>query len=73
MKPFSQIIPGKNYFFNMVVRPEKYQLTVWEEGKKEPSPQLVAERPVEILPNGSVGIIAYNCGVRIYSFDVSPA
>jgi len=70
--PFSQIIPGKRYCFNMVVDPEVYQLTVWEEGKKKPSPQLVANNPEDILPNGSVGIIAYNCGVRIYSYEVSP-
>ena len=70
--PFSQIIPGRKYLFRMLVHPEKYALTVWEEGKNEPSPQLEVKKPVEILPSGSVGIIAYNCGVRVYDFEVSP-
>lgn len=70
--PFSQIVPGRNYLFRMCVHPEKYELAVWEEGKNEPPPQLVADKPVEVLPSGSVGIIAYNCGVRLYEFNVSP-
>lgn len=70
--PLSQIIPGRKYLFRLLVHPEKYTLTVWEEGKNEPSPQLVVKKPVEILPSGSVGIIAYNCGVRVYDFEVSP-
>lgn len=70
--PFSQIVPGRNYLFRMYVHPEKYELTVWEEGKNEPFPQLVADKPDEILTSGSVGVIAYNCGVRIYNFEVTP-
>ena len=70
--PFSQIIPGKHYYFKMHVHPEKYRLTVWESNVKEPSPQLVVNNPNEILKQGSAGIIAYNCGVRLYEFNVSP-
>ena len=70
--PFSQVVPGRKYLFRMLIHPEKYALTVWEEGKNEPSPQLKVQKPVEILPKGSVGIIAYNCGVRIYDFKVTP-
>ncbi|MGI9534359.1 MAG: hypothetical protein ACR2NW_05370 [Thermodesulfobacteriota bacterium] len=69
--PFSQIIPGKHYYFKMHVHPEEYRLTVWEMGGKEPSPQLVVSKPDEILKQGSVGIIAYHCGVRIYEYNVS--
>ncbi len=72
VNPFSQIVPGRQYLFRMRVHREKYTLTVWEKGKIEPSPQLVVCEPLEILPQGSVGIIAYNCGVRVYEFDVSP-
>ncbi|MEQ9619027.1 MAG: hypothetical protein RIG61_07605 [Deltaproteobacteria bacterium] len=72
LNPFSQIVPGRNYLFRMLVHPERYELTVWEERKKKPSPQLVADKPPEILSGGAVGVIAYNCGVRIYNFDVSP-
>lgn len=70
--PFSQIVAGRQYLFKMLVHPEKYTLTVWERGKDEPSPQLVVYDPPDILPQGSVGIIAYNCGVRLYEFNVSP-
>lgn len=70
--PFSQIIPGRQYLFKMWVHPEKYTLTVWERGKNEPPPQLMVNEPPDILPQGSVGIIAYNCGVRLYEFDISP-
>ncbi|MGI9534500.1 MAG: hypothetical protein ACR2NW_06085, partial [Thermodesulfobacteriota bacterium] len=70
--PFSQITPGIQYYFKLKVHPERYSLTVWEDGTVEPSPQLVVNEPIEVLPQGSVGIIAYNCGVRIYEFNVNP-
>ena len=70
--PFSQIKPWKHYYFKMHVHPEEYSLTVWENDDREPAPQLAVNEPNEILKEGSVGIIAYNCGVRLYEFDVKP-
>jgi len=72
-QPFSQIKLGTKYFFHMKVLPEKYVLTVWEEGKRKPDPQLVVQKPIDRLPNGAPGIIAYNCAVRIYEFNVFPS
>lgn len=70
--PIAQIIPGKRYNFRMRIRPEEYRLTVWREGRREPPPQLTISKPVEHLAQGSVGIIAHYCGVRLYQYEVSP-
>ncbi len=70
--PLSQISPGAFYRFRMRVDPAEYALTVWVDGQPEPAPQLSVPNPVERLPQGSVGIIAHRCGVRIYEYKVSP-
>jgi hypothetical protein len=69
---FPQIPTHKQYRFRMLVRPERYALTVWPREKKEPLPRLNFPQPVDRLPRGSVGIIAHNCAVRLYDFQVSP-
>lgn len=68
----SQISLNKHYCFRLLIAPEKYALTVWEYGKIEPSPQLIATKPVDRLPQGAVGIIAHQCGMRVYDFQVNP-
>jgi hypothetical protein len=71
-KPMSQLVPGKQYCWKMVVDPDRYSFTVWEYGTKEPLPQAVAEKPLDRLPQGCVGIGAYMCSLRLYEFNVSP-
>lgn len=71
-KPQSQLVPGKQYYFKMVVDRDRYSFTVWEYGTKEPLPQAVAIEPIDRLPQGSVGIGAYQCSLRLYEYNVSP-
>ncbi len=68
---YSQIAPLQPYWFRVLVHPQKYALTVWKVGKKEPKPQLSVANPVERLKSGSVGIIAHRCAVRLYEFNVT--
>lgn len=63
---------GRDYCFRMQVHPDRYALTVWEAHSPEPPPQLLVDGPVDRLPTGSVGILAYQVGVRIYEFEVLP-
>jgi len=70
--PFSQIVPGRQYYFRLRVHPERYALSVWQVDAREPQPQVEVQAPVERLPHGAVGIIPYNCGVRVYEFNVQP-
>ena len=73
LNPFAeQILTNRQYYFRLLVKPQKYALTVWEAGKKEPRPQLIVPYPSDKLPQGSVGIIAHNCGVRVYEYQVTP-
>lgn len=64
--------PGIRYHFHLRIHPDQYTLAVWEDGQKQPRPQLAVPHPVERLPRGSVGIIAYHCAVRVYAFQVRP-
>jgi hypothetical protein len=64
--------PGVHYRFRLGIHPARYTLAVWEDGQKQPTPQLTAPHPIERLPRGSVGIIAYHCAVRVYAFQVRP-
>lgn len=68
----SQIRPNIHYKFRMLVNSNMHALTVWRADEKEPKPQIEIPRPVEKLQTGSVGVIALNCGVRVYEFDVNP-
>lgn len=69
---FSEMIPGVKYNFCLRILPEEYSLTVWRENRRKPSPQVVVKDPLDRLPHGSVGIIAYNASIRVYEFEVSP-
>jgi hypothetical protein len=71
-KPMSQLVPGKQYCWKMIVDRDRYSFTVWEYGTKEPLPQTVANKPIDRLPQGCVGIGAYQCSLRLYEFNVSP-
>jgi hypothetical protein len=70
--PFTEIAPGIPYHFRMRVHPKKYALSIWKYGKKEPPPQLVVLKPNERLSQGSMGIVAHYCAVKVYNFNVSP-
>ena len=70
--PFSQIIPNKHYRYRLLIQSDVYALTVWKDGKSEPPPQIVIQQPKHRLPCGATGIIAHNCGVRVYEYKVSP-
>lgn len=62
----------RDYAFRLRVAPERYALTTWEADKAEPAPQLVVDDPIDRLPRGAVGILAYQVGVRLYEFEVRP-
>mgnify|MGYP001037836647 CR=1 FL=1 len=68
----SELELNKHYFYRIRIHPQEYSLTVWPNEKKEPAPQIVVNKPIDPLPYGSVGIIAYQVGVRLYQFDVTP-
>ena len=64
---------NKPYWFHLVVHPKIHSLAVWQDGFPPPGqPQVVVNNPAELLPSGSVGVIAYNCGIRVHNFEVSP-
>ena len=68
----TQMRLNEDYVFRMLVHPGRYALTVWPAAKPEPPPQLVVDDPMDPLPQGAVGILAYNVGVRLYEFEVRP-
>jgi hypothetical protein len=68
---YSQIKPNVAYNFHAFIHPDKYTLTVWQEGKIKPNPQIVIINPPEKLKSGSVGIIAHRCALRVYDFSVA--
>lgn len=63
---------GRDTCFRMRVHPDSYALTVWPAGTSEPTPMLRAEKPLDRLPHGSVGILAYQIAFRLYELDVRP-
>jgi hypothetical protein len=62
----------QEYGFRVRVDPKQYALTIWEADRPEPAPQLLVNDPIERLDAGSVGILAYNVGVRVHGFEVVP-
>jgi hypothetical protein len=71
-QPFTQLRTGVQYNFRLRVHPRRYTLTVWPASQPEPEPQLDVLDPPDLLPSGSVGIIAAYCAVRVYSLGVAP-
>lgn len=67
-----QLETGIPYRFRLVVHPLKHALTVWQDEDPEPAPQLVVTQPTEWLPQGSVGVIAHKCAMRLYEYEVVP-
>jgi hypothetical protein len=65
-----QVVPGRPYWFELKVRRKEYALTVWPAGRSRPSPQVVVENPPELLNRGSAGIIAHQCAVRVFEFEI---
>jgi hypothetical protein len=72
-RPITQLLERVPYRFHLVVHPDAYRLTVWEDGTPEPAPQLVVPHPVDLLPTGCVGLIAMNCALRVTEYTVRPA
>lgn len=70
--PVTQLRAGVPYQFRLVVHPERYALTIWPAAEPEPAPQLEVIDPPDLLPTGSVGIIAAYSAVNIYEFEVTP-
>lgn len=68
----SDLALNREYAFTMRVHPKRYALTVWPAERPEPAPQLVADDPVDRLPQGAVGILAFRVGLRLYEYQVSP-
>ena len=68
----AQLATGKHYWFKAVIHPDRHELTVWQDGKRQPAPQIALQRPTEWLTHGSVGVIFYNCGGRLYEYEVTP-
>lgn len=77
----SELVLGTDYLCRLRVHPRQYALTFWEapgsrgrdeEGVAEPDPQVVVDHPVDLLPQGSVGFIAHQAGVRLYEYQVRP-
>lgn len=68
----SQIAPGRQYRFRLLITPRIHALTVWQAEQREPPPQLIVHHPAAWLPDGAVGLIAHHCAVRLYEFDVKP-
>jgi hypothetical protein len=66
------LIPGIPYCFHLRIHPDQYALTVWQAGKKPPRPQVIALHPIDRLPHGCVGLIAYQCALRVYEYQVQP-
>jgi hypothetical protein len=70
--PITQLLPLVPYRFRLVVQPEAYRLTVWEDGTPEPEPQLIVPNPTDMLPQGCVGLIGCNCAMRVFEYTVRP-
>lgn len=71
-RPLSQLVPGVMYRLRVRIHPERYTLTLWKDGRREPRPRLEVTHPLERLPSGSVGVIALRCAVRVYEYEVTP-
>lgn len=71
-RPLSQLVPGVMYLLRVRIHTERYTLTLWKDGRREPRPRLEVPHPPEPLPSGSVGVIAFNCAARVYEYEVTP-
>lgn len=78
----SELAPGRDYLCRLRIHPREYALTMWNPGdasdstskgsENEPLPQVVVHEPSDLLPRGSVGVIAYQAGFRLYEYEVKP-
>lgn len=71
-RPLTQLRAGTAYWFRLVAEPERLSLTVWPDQKEEPRPQLDVANPPELLSRGTLGIIAANCAVSLYEYQITP-
>jgi hypothetical protein len=77
----SELVLGRDYMCRLRVHPQRYSLALWEASRfqgpprqrtGEPAPQVVVERPDDLLPRGSVGFIAHQAGIRLYQYQARP-
>jgi hypothetical protein len=71
----------QDYLCRLRVHPDQYALTMWrpgasgmatDEDRGEPVPQVIVDEPSDLLPRGSVGVIAHQVGIRLYEFEARP-
>ena len=80
--PLSELALNTDYFYRLRVDPRQYAFTMWRaspvfgssetRARREPPPQVIVTEPTDLLPKGSVGIIAFQAGIRVYEFQVRP-
>ena len=68
---FPPVRPGVEYRYRLVVDDAAISLTIWENDRPEPRPQVVA-RGDQPLPSGSVGWVAHYCAMKLYELLVIP-
>jgi len=73
LHPLPQIIPGRHYCFDLLIRSDVHTLTVWQAQHRQPAPQIVVSEPASLLPAGAAGFIAHRCALRVYDFAISAA
>jgi hypothetical protein len=70
--PVPQIPAGSPHRFRLRVGTASHALAVWRADRPEPPPQIVVADPPDLLPRGSVGIVAHHCAVRVTELHVAP-
>lgn len=65
-----QLRAGKEYWFELAVDNQQHSLTVWRVGQRKPAAQLVLEDPLDVLPGNVAGIIAHQCGIKVFEFEI---
>lgn len=76
--PPSELVLSTDYMCRLRVHPKQYSLSVWQSPSSpgaadqvagEPAPQVVVDQPHDLLPQGSVGFIAHQAGIRLYEYQ----
>lgn len=70
--PATQIGGGGQFRVRVSVRRKGASLSMWPADDAEPAPQIETGDLLSELPDGSVGVIAHHCAVRVYELDVRP-
>ena len=70
--PIAQLKRGTPYVFDLSIDRDRYALRVQEEGSRKDPVELSVAGPPTLLPSGCAGLIACDCGVRVYEYTVRP-